>query len=579
MGDSTNANNSGNVIGHECKFVFHVPKIEEDKDKRISGRPDIHVIKEIIHYEDGKREKKLRIVENFQRPFWITKPHYQNHKDKKECELIDRTNVFYSSQSDLGKNVAIRLGSKYIGRKHLRDVIDSPYVYGLDINAKTMIKQGYMDKWPRLTSAYEVATLDIEAGVNTGKITIISVAMADKIFTVMTEEYLKDVSKTNLIPNLTHLFKKHIPPTELFKDIDVEYLVVKDEVELITKAIAKLHKWQPDMVAIWNIDYDLPKMIEVLEDNGVRPEDVFCDPRIPYQYRYFKYVEGQKVKKTASGKHTPRSPEDQWHWVDCPASFWWIDAMSGYRYVRVGGKTVPGGFKLSNILNLELEAAYDKLKFKHITESLALDSTGWHIYISAHHPLEYIIYNQWDTLSMLLLDNKTKDLAYNVGILSKNAAFDIFNSGPKKILASLHYEYLKSGKVIGTKPKSYDDLPNLGLDEWIAMLASYRINELYGLRLIKGAPLKHTNVRAHTGDVDQTSGYPSNGQAGNVSKETTVCEVISIDDIPKEQFKLSNLNTMFGSVNTVRYATDMFNAPTLREIKARYELKKVRMQI
>ena len=109
MGNSTNANNSGNVIGHECKFVFHVPKIEEDKDKRISGRPDIHVIKEIIHYEDGKREKKLRIVENFQRPFWITKPHYQNHKDKKECELIDRTNVFYSSQSDLGKNVAIRL--------------------------------------------------------------------------------------------------------------------------------------------------------------------------------------------------------------------------------------------------------------------------------------------------------------------------------------------------------------------------------------------------------------------------------------------------------------------------------------
>ena len=65
----------------------------------------------------------------------------------------------------------------------------------------------------------------------------------------------------------------------------------------------------------------------------------------------------------------------------------------------------------------------------------------------------------------------------------------------------------------------------------------------------------------------QVSGYPSDTQAGNVSKDTTVREIIDIKGIEKEDFKLQNINLMFGIVNNVEYCSTMFNFPTLVELK------------
>lgn len=64
----------------------------------------------------------------------------------------------------------------------------------------------------------------------------------------------------------------------------------------------------------------------------------------------------------------------------------------------------------------------------------------------------------------------------------------------------------------------------------------------------------------------QVSGYPSNTQAANVSKETTSKEIASIEGIEKEDFKKQNINLMFGPVNNCEYCTAMMNFPNLVDI-------------
>ena len=56
--------------------------------------------------------------------------------------------------------------------------------------------------------------------------------------------------------------------------------------------------------------------------------------------------------------------------------------------------------------------------------------------------------------------------------------------------------------------------------------------------------------------------------AANVSKDTTKNEVIEIGNLPKELFKLQNINLMFGSVNNIEYCCEMFNFPQLEELLA-----------
>lgn len=68
----------------------------------------------------------------------------------------------------------------------------------------------------------------------------------------------------------------------------------------------------------------------------------------------------------------------------------------------------------------------------------------------------------------------------------------------------------------------------------------------------------------------QVSGYPSDGIAANVSKDTTLKEVKEIAGIPLSKFRIQNINLMFGKVNSLEYASEMFNAPTLQQLEQLY---------
>jgi hypothetical protein len=64
----------------------------------------------------------------------------------------------------------------------------------------------------------------------------------------------------------------------------------------------------------------------------------------------------------------------------------------------------------------------------------------------------------------------------------------------------------------------------------------------------------------------QVSGYPSDGTAANVSKDTTSRELLEVENIPQEVFMLQNINLFFGRVNSLEYCNIMHDTPTMYKL-------------
>lgn len=545
-----------NIKSRECKFVLYFPKLETDDD--------IHMVKEIITYDDGSIHKDLRILYNFKRPFWITKEHFRRYKQKKESEDLEKLNKHYSTQKALHKEIATRLGANYIGCKTMRDVSVSPYLYGTDIDTRALIKHAYSTKYPNVFTNYEVAALDIEVDTTTDEVVIISIACKEEVYVAILDKIIPN--KRNVDDILKSMFDKYIPKTEFNKNIKPIFELFQTELDMLKAILNKLHSWDIDFCAIWNIDYDMLKLINVCKKNNIDPKDIFSDPSIPQQLRYFEYKQGSKTKLTESGVSVAKNPEDQWHVVLTPSKFYWIDAMCTHRYVRVGGKTVPGGYSLDNILDLELGKDLKKLKFENDNPN-NLVGIDWHKHMLNNHPLEYIMYNVWDTMSMLELDNKTEDLKVSIGVLSGDSSFDIFNSGPKKIVDALHFFYLDNNKVLGTRNlKDTDDEELMGRNNWIVILDSI-LHRDYRKGWIKEDKDLMCEIKTLIFDLDAISSYPSNTTAANVSKDTTSREIISIENKDKEVAKEENINLFFGPVSSIGYCQTMLNLPSLVNLK------------
>lgn len=242
--------------------------------------------------------------------------------------------------------------------------------------------------------------------------------------------------------------------------------------------------------------------------------------------------------------------------------------MCSYRQIRLALQSLLS-YSLDSVLQEEL--GIRKLKFKEADQYIGL---RWHQFMQSQFKIEYIIYNRFDCISMIELENKTKDLSFTLPNFAGSTDFARFNSQPKKIADSMFMFLEGENRVPGTvgpSPKIDEatleedlDPETLGLMDWIATLAPHlMINN--GLCCIEEDPTMRTNIRAYNADSDAISSYPSDMSACNVSKETTVREIITIEGIPEDIFRLQNINLLSGHVNALEYCINMMHFPTLDE--------------
>lgn len=568
--------------GEECRRVVHIPSPSP-------RHPDLHLLKTVKYYSDGSSKSLARLIKDFKQPFWITKPTYRTHKQKKEWTEERTLLKLSSTPTNLRNAVADALGKGY-SRERLSELGNSPYLYGTDISSTSLIREAYLRKYPNAKGEYQGAILDFETDVFSGKQDIIigTIAYQDHIVTRIRKDFLEGFSNQEEL--IDYAVKKYLPDYIDLNDYTFDVKIVEKEIEVVTELFEKLHSWRPDFLVIWNMDFDIPRIMDACKRAKIDPKDIFADPLVPEDYRYFKYKQGRKKQVTASGKVKPVKPADQWHAVLAPSSFYVVDAMCVYRRIRNQSEQELPSYSLDAILHRELGVR--KLKFK---EAESHEGPRWHHFMQARAKIEYVVYNQFDCVSIQLLDRKTKDLALTFPSYAGVTDMENFGLSTRRIVDELYFFCLEEGHVIASKghepkkefipleekKKNEDDDDQgededdededavLGLKKWIITLKA-DLNIRPGMRCFSDDPTIASNIRPCVADSDQSSGYPSNTMVCNVSKETTKREIIAIEGFEEIDFKLQNINILSGPVNALEYCQTMFGFPTLDECLAIY---------
>lgn len=480
------------IVGYECKHAIYTQAND-------GSREDLLTIKENIHLKDGRIVPHVRFIKNYKREFWITREGLRNHHDKKEFEDLNKLQSFKTTQCDLVGNIARALGRGMI-QGGLRIAARSPYLYGCDITTPVLVKHRYMTQYPNCATLNSVAVLDIESSMldADGKPIMASLTFRDKAIFVVARDFIKGTPHPE--EKIREKFTEYLGEYEKARNINLEIYICEKISEGFVKLFKKAHEWMPDFITIWNINYDLPKIVEMLTRDGFDPADVLSDPNVPVKFRKFRYREGPSVKITASGKSMTLSPAERWHTVECPSSFYFIDSMCVYQKIRIAKGKEPGGYGLDNILQRYL--GIRKLKFK---EADGYEGVAWHIFMQRNFPIEYCVYNLFDCISVELLDEEIKDLRQTISFLSGASEYSRFNSQPKRTCDDLHFFFMNEGKVIATTSDEMieeNDSSVIGINSWIVALPAHLVAE-NGLQIIEEMPELHTNIRAHVADLDQ----------------------------------------------------------------------------
>lgn len=548
-----------NIAGYECKHVIYSTARD--------GEPhDLTTVKEIIHYKDGTTKPNLRFLVDYKRPFWITREGWRNHKDKKEWEDAIKLQRFDSTQINLPHAILRALGQTPTRYVSLRQACRSPYVYGADVTTPVLVKRHYMETWPAFNSGgaqetvYSVAMFDTETDVVKGHEGIIaaSVTMGAYVHLFVTEEFLGEELR-DAEAKLRKAFHYYLEEYEVKRKIDYHVTIVKDEGELAYQAMQCIHRLKPDILAIWNMDYDIPKMIKALERSGYDLGEVFSDPAVPPAFKKFVYHQGASQKVTQSGKTMPLPYFDRWHSVECPASFQVIDAMCLYRKLRFAGGMEQGGYSLDAVLERNL--GIRKLKFK---EAEHLTGLQWHAFMQKNYKIEYCIYNNFDCISMQELDETTKDMCMQLAMHSGHSEWNRFPSQPRRTWDDLNFECQKIGRVAATTSdqlRTDMDAMTVSLQHWIVTLPSHLLDHT-GLQCIEELPDYHAHIWGAVADLDLASTYPRSELVSNASRETTMAEIIAVEGLDENQRRSVGINLTGGFVNAAEICIRVFKAPT-----------------
>lgn len=545
------------VKGYECKHALYFPANDGSMN-------DILVVKEYKHFKDGRREPYLRKFINHKRDFYVTRENFRDHKEKKEWEDISRLQRFECTQIEMPFSVGRAL-QRTPSKDGMRFFSSSPYLYGCDADTPLLIKHRYMKKYPDCTSDNLIAVLDIETDMVVGhsEPTIISLTMGSRAKMVVVKSFMDGIFDPER--KINEAIEKYLgdPNSELgdiirARKLEVEIDWADNPAEAAVKIIQSAHLWQPDILAIWNKDFDIPRINAMLEKYGYDLADVWSDPSIPKPFRSFKYIQGKSVKKTASGKQISLSPAERWHVSEFPASFYILDAMCVYLKLRIANGKQPS-YKLDDILNLHL--GIRKLKFK---EADQLHGAAWQMFMQRNHRVEYCVYNLFDCISMEMLDENITDLRRVAGIMCGHSPWARFPSQPKRIVDDMYFFCLANQKVAATCSRDMTaeiDKHVVGLENWIITLSSYMLHE-DGMQALIELPNVRTNIRGHVGDLDVEGTYPTEETLFNISKETTAQELSQIQGVSDQTRRAIGVNLSGGYVNAVEIVIKAYGAPS-----------------
>lgn len=540
---------------HGC----YVESTENDVD-------DAVVVKRYAIKEDGTRVPEMHIHHNVHRDYWITKEAHRQHQEGKlEYEYLDRVKHHRSTQRMLTRNIQQKLGLMPSKRANLRQICNSPFVYGADKDIVCIVGDNYKKKFSEVQPFdLEVGCMDTETNVvnGTNDLIIMSFYHGNTGVIAVHGEWLHDSRHTEQV--IRDFVMENVPEVKEH-NINVEIAIKETAAECVIHVINRAHDLKPDIVGFWNINFDMPLLIKTLQKEGHDPADVFSDPAIPKHLRYYRYKEGQTSKLTDSGKYKPLAPSEQWHTVFTPASFYFIDPASTYRCLR-RQKSEPS-YGLEYITTKIVGAGKLKPPFEDLVQ---IEGTlKWHYMMQKHYQLWYIAYALVDVIQPVLMDRKLGDISQKLPTLSMGSHFKDFNSNPRRLCDQLHEFFLSKGAVVGTTGAEMESPLDKHIPvskDWIVTLEAPIIED-FGLRLLDKAGFKRNKISdgyrrskvfIHNADLDIVSTYPILGMVFNIARETALFETCKIEGLDYHSYREFGVNLTAGKANSVLIAEEVF---------------------
>jgi hypothetical protein len=392
---------------------------------------DVVVVKEHKVIND-KEIPTLRSFRNPKRTFFVTKPVFRNHSFNKELEDIDKLDRYVVNQYALYPKIQEALGM--YGRVDRKTLFASPYLYGADIDIQDLVKMKYINEHhkganPKITYGF----LDIEEDTDNGDIILITFCTHDGyIFTAMLDSYMyleEGKNRVKYTEELVHrTAREQLDEFWESHKLKLYTYVGKTPIDLVKWIFEQINKVKVDFIGIWNLDYDILEILKCIKNSRFSYEDIMIPKEVPYDTRFVNYRQDRSKVDHFTLK---------WHWLATTGYSQFIDSMCLFSLCR---KTQ--GYRRKYTLDAILKEEINRCK-------LSLGEEGSHYIMRTKRFLDYTIYNIFDAFSMILLEEKNKDI-FNMYMLSGVTNIASFPRATVKAKNSLYNSYIKEGKIVGT---------------------------------------------------------------------------------------------------------------------------------
>ena len=455
--------------------VFSVQLYQQWKHKN-SGREDTL----FITYKDKDHKKCVRAIKNPPMEIYFAKPEVrQEFLTAREDIEMDKTYPKTVRARDVLRTVYGELkGCSDKQSQIMKTVYDQAYATGNRQAAKEIFKWPYtlmsdmsVEEYYRIMLGYHYNTLrnhiidkaylDIEADIfglssseqaaNIDKVnacTVIfnfdsnrEVPIKPQVFTFLLRDHKRYPQQKDFEDRLDEFIKTchdEFDHQTVIKDgkkriidfvADYHIKLYNNERDLLCAIFQTINQYRPDMVSIWNIAYDVPKMAARMELNGLNYVDVMCDPSFPKEYRFVEMNIDNRASIDIADRKT---------FIRMASTTCWNDQMQSYAGIRKGRKAY-GSNKLDNISNIELGVG--KLQFpKGVDVSNAAIKAYW----------TFVLYNITDVMRQVLIDIVTNDCMSMVYDMNQsNCSLENLTKQTRYQRQIYYVEYMKRGFIPG----------------------------------------------------------------------------------------------------------------------------------
>lgn len=571
--------------------------IQYVKANRKNNTPDYLYL---IYRDMDTDEKQLKIIPEPKMDIYFTKPEFRNHtynknyelKSKLDKKVVRAKDIIYEIANDQGEVGRQRLNDCFNTRnyKGLQEFYMYPYVYGADYDVRVWYRNQWLNKFdnnrPKILKKgfldIEVDTMEATGMPNPLKhpidlvtfidasakesytFCLVGVDCQEKDIEYMTEkERIKEFARREYYANRLKLQKDviddipglkervHEEFDEKYPGLDYHFYFYKDERKMLIHLFQLINKLKLDFVGVWNIEFDMPYIIERCKALGLDPAEVICHPDFPVKECWFKKdTHNFAVKNKSSFFH-------------CSSYTIYYDQMVVYAAIRKGQKELRSN-RLTYIGKIELED--EKLDYSD-------KGSGNLKTLSYVDYLTYILYNIKDVLLQYGIENKTTDVdTYYVYSYKNITPYEsVFKQTIK--LRNVQYRTFEQqdivpGENINTflynaeKEREDDDEDDEDDKFEGALVGNPLLIADFGIEMFGH---KTNNVFEFSIDMDMSSFYPSTIYVMNIDASTLIFKMI----LDSSQYDVRGGSIPFHGITDVQVVStnkDSFSGDIAKEV-------------